>query len=217
MDNLKKCWEELCGHYTTDVMVIRGIYERIVYLYGENHRHYHTISHIDSMVSEIVTSRERLINPNALLFAAYFHDVVYDPKRKDNELKSVEFSEPALGLIFDGLENTSSEAKNKMFELVKEIILATTNHTKAKTGDDDLDFFLDCDLKILGSTQKEYRAYAAQIRKEYEHVPTLVYNYGRTQILKSFIKSERIYRTEFFHDKYEDQARRNIANEIQSL
>jgi predicted metal-dependent HD superfamily phosphohydrolase len=46
--------------------------------------------------------------------------------------------------------------------------------------------FLDLDLAILAS--EKYSEYAANIRKEYEHVPKAEYRDARVKILESFLQ-----------------------------
>lgn len=86
-----------------------------------------------------------------------------------------------------------------------------------KEPDHNLSFSLDCDLKILGSKSDDYIVYAENIHKEYKHVISFIYKMERKKILKRFFESPSIYRTEYFRNKYEEQARKNILFEIQNL
>ena len=38
----------------------------------------------------MTTHKDKLINENVVVGAILFHDVIYEPKRKDNELRSVD-------------------------------------------------------------------------------------------------------------------------------
>ncbi|MFC3199561.1 hypothetical protein ACFOET_18235 [Parapedobacter deserti] len=40
---------------------------------------------------------------------------------------------------------------------------------------------------------------------------------GRARVLKHFLEMDRIYKTAWFFDRYEEQARKNIAAELQTL
>jgi predicted metal-dependent HD superfamily phosphohydrolase len=90
-------------------------------------------------------------------------------------------------------------------------ILATKNHTFH--SDKDINLFTDADLSILGKDQKTYKLYSEQVRREYAVYKDEVYYPGRAKVLQHFLDMPRIYKTDFFYQQYEDQARKNIAQE----
>jgi predicted metal-dependent HD superfamily phosphohydrolase len=80
---------------------------------------------------------------------------------------------------------------------VYDLILRTKHHkTDAHTtpgayGQDDLHFFLDFDMAVLGRDPVSYRTYAEQIRQEYIHIPEEMFNKGRRQV--SEFQSPRMF------------------------
>ncbi|KAH3695704.1 hypothetical protein DPMN_083162, partial [Dreissena polymorpha] len=76
-------------------------------------------------------------------------------------------------------------------KMVVDWILQTKGHLTAVTttpdmyGDDDLHFFLDMDLGILGADRTRYMEYAADIRKEYCHVPDGVFHRRRIELMNT--------------------------------
>lgn len=208
MNTLKKYWIELIQKYSSDESQIEQCFDKLLKAYNETHRHYHNIEHISSMIQEINNCNYELIDQDALLFATWFHDIVYNPKRHDNEILSAEIATKELGQL-----NIPEEKIQK----TKQLILATANHMKINEPDINTAFFLDCDLKILGESSAKYILYAENIRKEYQHVMSFIYKKERKKILKRFMEAQRIYRTEYFNIKYEEQARKNISLEIQNL
>ncbi len=209
MENVNKNWIDLCKRYSDNIDLINEWFDVITNAYNQKHRHYHNLEHILSMTQEIIKNQEVIKEMDTLLFATWFHDIIYDPKKKNNEMESANIAEKALKQLLVPTEK---------IEKIKSLIQATANHVANKSDQtSDLSFFLDCDLKILGSTQSEYLKYSDQIRKEYNFVPALLYNFERKKILKRFIQSDHIYRTVWFRDKYEQEARLNISNEIQTL
>ena len=209
MIKLKKYWNELLSRYTSDTRLTEQVFEKISKAYSEEHRHYHNSGHILSMLDEINNSSDPAIDKDSLLFATWFHDMVYNPRKHNNEEASAETSVSILQQL--------AVPEEKIIK-IRALILATANHTAHRPGlDHELDFFLDCDLKILGSERQEYLLYAANIRKEYKHVLSFIYKRERKKILKRFIDSPTIYRTNYFIKKYEEQAKNNIQFEIQNL
>ena len=93
-------------------------------------------------------------------------------------------------------------------ELTKEHQLAT---------DEDTNFLLDIDLSVLGKNPEEYKQYSDNIRKEYRIYPDFMYRKGRLKVLKNMLALDAIYKTEFFKQAYENQARENLKLEISKL
>jgi predicted metal-dependent HD superfamily phosphohydrolase len=69
----------------------------------------------------------------------------------------------------------------------------------------------------LGYTWDKYREYCQQVRKEYAIYPDFLYNPGRKKALQHFLDMDVIFKTGFFRNKYEIQARKNIVQEISGL
>ena len=65
-----------------------GSYERITAMYAEPHRHYHNRQHIADCLTEFDHVREVAVEPDAVEFAIWFHDALYDPCAGDNEALS---------------------------------------------------------------------------------------------------------------------------------
>jgi predicted metal-dependent HD superfamily phosphohydrolase len=81
----------------------------------------------------------------------------------------------------------------------------------------DAALLVDVDLAILGQPSDVYTAFAGAIRREYWWVPRERYVAGRGKLLQQFLSRATIYQHDFFHSKYEQQARANIAAELQRL
>ena len=54
-------------------------------------------------------------------------------------------------------------------------------------------------------------------KKRYKLIPAFIYRKNRKEILKGFLARERIYSHEYFFDKFEGPARRNLRNAINNL
>ncbi len=98
---------------------------------------------------------------------------------------------------------------------VAALILVTQHHTLP--DDPDAVLVVDIDLSILGRPVAEFDRYEAAIRQEYEWVPETAYRQARRQVLERFNARPMIYQTPFFQERYEAQARLNLARSIQHL
>ncbi|MEP7217301.1 MAG: HD domain-containing protein [Bacteroidota bacterium] len=184
--------------------VVAAVLADITAAYAEPARHYHTMAHIESLLLELDRHRDEIRNPDALEFAALFHDVVYDTRRHDNEEQSALYARDALRRL---------GAPELLVERVAALILFTSNHG-APADDADALLFLDADLAILGTSGDRYRDYSRAIRCEYAWVEEERYRRARRDILEKFLERERIYRTGSMFARYEMAARANIAAEL---
>jgi predicted metal-dependent HD superfamily phosphohydrolase len=72
---------------------------------------------------------------------------------------------------------------------------------------------LDCDMAILGESQRRFESYERQIRQEYRSVPEILYLTGRRNFLQGLLKRP-IYHSTFFSSRLELQARQNIQRAL---
>jgi predicted metal-dependent HD superfamily phosphohydrolase len=204
---LRRHWEDLLSSFGADQNEVDELFQQLVVLYSARGRAYHNLSHIRSLVDLSRSVRERIENYQALSFAIWFHDAIYNTRKKDNEELSAKFAVKSLSrfkIPFDTLA------------LSCEMIVSTREHRKNGLSE-DINFFLDLDLSILGSEESVYGSYASAIRKEYWWAPEYLYSRGRKKVLESFLLRESIYLTPELAQMFEENARRNIEREIASL
>jgi len=204
---LKHQWNGLISFYTSDISLHNSTFRMLKDKYSEKSRFYHNLIHIKLLLDLYETLKDQIQERDAIRFSIWFHDVVYDTKRNDNE-------EESARLAFETLGGLNVNAKT--IKLVQELILATKDHD-GRTFSEDAKLFLDMDLAILGMSREMYEEYSKAIREEYSWVPELTYRKGRKKILESFMDREKIYFTAVMQKRFEEQARRNINEEIQSL
>ena len=180
-------------------------YERLTRAYAEPQRHYHAQQHIAECLAELDGARHLAQQPAAVEFALWFHDAVYDPKAGDNEEQSAAMARNCL----------ETGGPSKLAATVSDLVMATKSHSTEAGPDAAL--MVDVDLSILGKGEQRFAEYEAQIREEYRSVPKLIFNFKRAEILERFLARSRIYATDFFATKYEQQARRNLAGSIRQL
>ena len=185
---------------------VNAVYNDLVSRYSEPHRAYHTLKHIGHCLDEFEQVRHLATNPDAVELALWYHDAIYDTKAIDSEERSATLAvEVVRGVsLFDNFGQS-----------VTNLIMAT-KHTSAPT-DPDVQLLVDVDLSILGQSEDKFNEYEQQVHKEYEWVAEDAFFAGRSAILKSFLNRPAIYSTQFFRNKYETQARQNIARSLARL
>ena len=174
---------------------------RVLHAYAEPQRHYHTVQHLHECLSWWQRCQTMMQRPAEVALALFYHDVVYDPKRSDNELKSAQLM---LNHLHELLPQESTER-------IYRWILATAHHgADTRLEPDDVKWVLDIDLGILSADAERFQEYERQIRMEYRHVPLLIYRCKRRQILRDFAQTEYLYHTDYFRQQLEKVAKANL-------
>lgn len=179
-------------------------------LYQQPHRHYHNLKHIHECHWAMEKYFGGTRNPRDLDIVSsvlWFHDVVYDPTRNDNEEQSAAM---AKTWIESGLWADYEGGPQR----VADLILLTKTHTP--NSDPLAPVVLDIDLSILAESPARFADYEVGIRKEYAWVPAGVYAKARIAILESLAKRERIYLTPEMQ-VCEGSARYNLGRSLEHL
>lgn len=203
--NLETEWQTVLQRYCSDDLKIDEIFQLLVEKYCEKHRAYHNLSHVSYLLEE--SKKVEFEDFDVVFLATWFHDVIYEPKRNDNETESAKLAVELLQKL---------NIPNDKIAKIEKNILATQTHS-AENLDNDGRIFLDLDLSILGANPEIYLNYSRAIRQEYSHVWNFLYRRGRRKVLESFLKRDVIYFTENLRTRFEKQARLNLANEIKEL
>ncbi|MBR0810708.1 phosphohydrolase [Bradyrhizobium diazoefficiens] len=171
--------------------------------YAAPGRHYHNLSHIEDCLAALARVEGlSAVERETLSEAIWWHDVVYDPTRSDNEERSAELAE----------QHVRAELRQEIGRLIR---LTRTHDVGA--GDRLGAILISIDLSILGAEPARYDAYAAAIRREFIHVGENDYRVGRGRVLRHFAAREVIFPDPDFAATFDRQARANLARELASL
>jgi predicted metal-dependent HD superfamily phosphohydrolase len=203
---LKETFIALLHQYTTDNTLVNNYWSEIEKAYMSKDRYYHTLAHLDSMLKELFEVREQINEWNTIIFSLYYHDIVYNVLKNSNEEQSAELAQKRLEAI---------PVPTQIIENCYQQIIATKKHTLSENA--DTNYFLDADLSVLGNDWFFYEQYTQRIRKEFSIYPDMVYKPGRKKVLRHFLDMEKIFKTEYFFDKYESKARHNLHRELALL
>jgi predicted metal-dependent HD superfamily phosphohydrolase len=206
-DYLEKDLKDLFGTVSGDERKISELTDLLISKYSEKHRAYHNLSHVCNLIQNAADSETKIADDEAFRSAIWFHDAIYDPQSKTNEIESAALAVESL---------TRLDFPQSKIEKIEKMILATRKHDASEL-DDDGRLFLDLDLGILGANPVVYDKYSKAIRAEYAFVPEALYRAKRREILEAFLQREFIYYTEEWRESRESVARFNIANEIKEL
>lgn len=202
--------------------------------YNEPHRKYHTTEHLVAVLDAIDVLADCAEDPDAVRFAAWFHDSVYatapapdtgsaaqDPHSPDapnpppasteppatNEESSARLAESVLPALGVPAARTAEAAR---------LVRLTERHDPAP-DDRNGAVLCDADLAVLGRDPEGYQRYRDQVRAEYAAVPWDLFRLGRAQILRALLAAPHLYRTEAAYERFEASARANLAAELLDL
>ena len=184
--------------------------------YAAPPRAYHDFSHVRQVLRhyDAVAAGPGWMQPAEVHLAVLYHDAIYEAGRSDNEARSADL---AVDHIARWLPDAGVEASR-----VADLIRLTARHGKF-TPDDfagdaaaaDTMHFLDCDMAIVGAAPPVFDAYDRGIAAEYRgHVPAWVYKLNRRRFLKALLARERIFLSDFFHERLDAQARINLRRAV---
>ena len=170
-----------------------GVYRRLARCYAEPARHYHTLVHVRRCLRDLDVARDAIPEPDAVELALWFHDVIFVPGAQDNEQRSADwFREQAGGRI-------------AACDRICAMILATTHAGTAE--EPDTRFVRDIDLAVLGAARSRFREDGMRLRAERPNLDDRASDpHERTLLVRP-----RIYLTDFFYTRCEQQARRNLS------
>lgn len=181
-------------------------FDDLVAAHAEPGRAYHTLDHVLDCLARLDESGAAPDDRDLVETAIWFHDVVYDPHRTDNEARSAEWAARTLGPA--GVPGATVE---RIADLIR-----MTGHTSPPSGRQG-SLLCDVDLSILGRDEREFEEYQRRIRQEYAWVPEPLYRAGRARILSAFENRDRIYLTDYFYERYEVRARANLRRALAQL
>ena len=178
-------------------------HDDLVAAYAAPNRHYHNLRHIEDCLG-LLAGRHDLstTDRDILTEAIWWHDVVYDPTRSDNEELSARLAE----------QHVAAEVRDEVARLIR----LTRSH-RVEPGDRLGAILISIDLSILGAEPSRYDAYAAAIRQEFSHVPESDYRAGRSAVLRRFAAQPVLFPDAALARLYDRQARDNLARELASL
>lgn len=178
-----------------------SVHQQLIDAYNEPQRVYHRLAHIEHCLLMFDAVRLRLENPDAVQLAVWFHDVIYQPGAADNEQRSADqFMAQTAGVFDDVLRDT-----------VYGHIMATL-HNSSEIETHDAHYLVDIDLSSFGMAWSDFKRDSDNVREEMNSEPDAVFYPKQAAFQKALLDRPRFFQSEYFYEKYETQARQNLAD-----
>lgn len=164
----------------------------IISKYDEPHRFYHTRKHLSAILDCINGGVYDLTEDelDILSICVYFHDVVYNPKKHDNEKMSVD--------LMNSYTNIPEDIRKKCAKIIMDT--ASSEPPKEKLSN----IFWLADRDIFFKDFDELIEYENNIFKEFQFVPYDIYKQKRIEFLNTCIGE----------DKYGEEVNKNLKSLI---
>jgi len=198
LNRFQSLWQRCLIEGAADASV--AIHQRLVDGYNEPQRHYHTLAHIDHCLSMFDQCKSLAINPDALEIAVWFHDAIFVPGKPDNEALSAELYE----------ELSTGVHTDEFRALVGRLIMATL-HNQGSLDDNDAGYMVDIDLSSFGLPWEDFLSDSLHLREESARLSDADYSRKQGEFRSCLFARPRFFQTDFFRQRYEQQARDNLA------
>jgi len=146
----------------------------VLAMWNESHRYYHNLNHLNELIDKINEKKNNLSEKEyeKLVLTALFHDVVYDPMKRDNEEKSADF-----------FISVCEDKSNKDIQDIKQAILDTKTHIATSSLSEK---FNNLDMSIVESDFDKLLEWEKGIYEEFKDFGPK-YKEGRLKFLESLL------------------------------
>lgn len=182
------------------------VFGQVLARWSEPQRAYHTTQHLREALTLLDAWSRGEEWPAPVALALFFHDLVYDPQRADNEDLSALAAREMLA---------SLQLPQAQIEAVVRLIDITKHAARPQTDDEKL--MVDIDLSILGAAPERYAQYQLQVRREYAHVPEPLFTRARLALLEAFLQAPALFHTARGRAAFDAAAARNLTQEVAQL
>lgn len=170
--------------------------------YRSAERFYHGIAHIEACIGLWQQHIPAFARPYEAALTLFYHDVIYEPGRRDNEEQSA---------VYFRKDGVRAGLPSDVVERIVAHIVGTASH---RSAGNDSRLINDIDLSILAAEASEYDRYVENIRREFAPVAANEeFKSGRMRFVESMLACDAIFVSQPF-EKYEKKARRNLEREL---
>lgn len=192
---------------------VDGTYNELVAAYTGPDRYYHNLNHISDGLALIDEVLHLAKDPDALEMAWWWHDYIYDAISSTNEDDSAQMANKALTDLLIYNFGLGRYFRSRVTQLIK-----STKHDHVPDTNDatnDRCLIIDIDLALLAAQPEVFDQNTAKIRNEYGVISDEDFRVGRARFFRNFLANRpSIYLTDYFRDKYEAKAQKNVQRLI---
>jgi predicted metal-dependent HD superfamily phosphohydrolase len=178
------------------------VWGNLIKRYSEQHRHYHNARHLVFCLHQLDLAASYIENTDAIEMAIWFHDLVFEPRAKDNEERSAALFKIAANACFPP----------SFVDTVSEIIVATKHIDNPNHNNEA--YMVDIDLSSIALRWTHFCQDCSDLRAELSGISDTHFYSKKLAFFEALLKRPSIYFTEYFFTRYEDKAKQNILRYI---
>lgn len=168
---MKKSIKILSKYYSDEQIM------KILAMWNSPERYWHDINHLHFLFDKIEAMNEISQKSKEILtITAFFHDAIYNPKRKDNEEQSIKLFKEYSRNLYD-----------KYYHKIIEIITCTSKYPDIPTNKLSKIFWKIDNDPVINGDFESFKKYEKLIRMEYSFVSIPDYKNGRIHFLSKYI------------------------------
>jgi predicted metal-dependent HD superfamily phosphohydrolase len=213
---LISAWTRACvgAGATASTEEIQKVGESLLDRWSEPGRHFHNLRHLTDVLARVDELVEETHEPDFVRLAAWYHGAVFDAADGPSYAHRGGEDERASALLARR-ELTDLGLPEHAVDRVVDLVVALTRHSPAQ-GDFDCAVLCDADLAMLAAEPQRYKAYLAEVRAEYAHLPVEEFVKARIAILRRLEGRAKLYASPL-GAAWEESARQNVAAELHRL
>jgi predicted metal-dependent HD superfamily phosphohydrolase len=213
---LVPAWVRACigAGATASHSEIEQVGESLLARWTEPTRRFHNARHLADVLAHVDELAEEAHEPDLVRLAAWYHGAVFDAAERASYAHRGGEDERASAVLAR-LELSELGLPERAVNRVAELVTALERHSPVP-GDDDCAVLCDADLAMLAAEPQRYRAYLADVRAEYAHIPVEEFVRARIAILGRLAQRPRLFGSPLGRS-WEEPARQNLNAELQRL
>jgi Uncharacterized protein conserved in bacteria len=197
--------------------------QNILERWSSEDRHYHGLQHLIDTAATVETLTPQMHHPELVRLAAWYHGVVFSTEAKDTYTRNGGEDEAAsAAFAYDDLLRLGvpETGARRVAELVRGIRSKcdprSEDTAKLDAIDIDLLALRDAHMGTLAIEPQRYKRYIERVRKEYGHVPTILFLRGRQEIIRHLLERSSLFITPLAR-QWEENTRENLQAEFQRI
>jgi predicted metal-dependent HD superfamily phosphohydrolase len=213
---LVPAWVRTCigAGATASHAEIEQVGESLLARWTEPTRRFHNARHLADVLAHVDELAEEAHEPDLVRLAAWYHGAVFDAAERASYAHRGGEDERASAVLAR-LELGALGLPERAVDRVAELVTALERHSPVP-GDDDCAVLCDADLAMLAAEPQRYRAYLADVRAEYAHIPLEEFVRARIAILGRLAQRAHLFGSPLGRS-WEEPARQNLNGELQRL
>lgn len=188
--------------------------ESLLDRWSEPGRHFHNLRHLTDVLARVDELAEETHEPDLVRLAAWYHGAIFSAADGPSYAHRGGEDERASAVLARH-ELTDLGVPAPAVDRVVDLVMALTRHSPS-ADDFDCAVLCDADLAMLAADPQRYKAYLAEVRAEYAHLPVEEFVKARIAILRRLEGRNKLFASPL-GAAWEESARQNVGAELHRL